>query len=93
MQLKPNAPEMAKVGKTLVGSNWIGGKEVPSATGKTFEARSSVDSRDLVGTFPESDARDIEAAAQAARNAFETWKATPAPIRGAIVGRIGRILE
>lgn len=93
MQLKPNAPEMAKVGKTLVGSNWIGGKEVPSATGKTFEARSSVDSRDLVGTFPESDARDIEAAAQAARKAFETWKATPAPIRGAIVGRIGRILE
>lgn len=91
MILKPNSPEAATAGKTLMGSNWIGGKEV--AANRTFEARSAVDQRDLVGVFPESTASDIQAAAKAAADAFTKWKEMPAPIRGSIVGRIGVILS
>jgi alpha-ketoglutaric semialdehyde dehydrogenase len=92
MQFKPNHPEIAKLGSTLAGSNWIGGKEREGQSG-SFEAKSAVDHRDVVGVFPESSVKDVEQAAKAAADAFTKWKSTPAPIRGAIIGRIGRIIE
>jgi len=92
MFLKPNAPGAQSAGKSLIGFNWVGGRELEGDKA-LFEARSAVDSRDLVGMFPESGPKDIERAVKAARDAYEPWRNTPAPIRGAIVGRIGRILE
>ena len=92
MILKANHPEAASAGRTIIGFNWIGGREVEGDL-SLFEARSAVDRRDLVGMFPESGAKDVGRAAKAASEAFAKWKATPAPIRGAIVGHIGRILE
>lgn len=92
MFLKPNAPEAQSTGKTLIGFNWIGGRELEGDKA-LFEARSAVDSRDVVGLFPESGPKDVDRAVKAAREAYEPWRNTPAPIRGAIVGRIGRILE
>ncbi len=92
MILKPNHPDAAQAGKTIIGFNWIGGREIEGDL-SLFEARSAVDRRDVVGMFPESGAKDVERAAKAAREAFEKWKATPAPIRGAIIGRIGKIIE
>lgn len=92
MYLKANSPAAQGAGKTLIGFNWVGGRELEGDKA-LFEARSAVDSRDLVGMFPESGPKDIVRAARAAREAWDAWRHTPSPIRGAIVGRIGRILD
>lgn len=92
MYLKLNHPQVASVGKTVIGFNWIGGKELEGDL-PSFDSKSAVDSRDTVGIFPECGERDIEKAAKAAREAFQTWKEVPAPVRGEIVGRIGEGLR
>ncbi|MFN8674268.1 MAG: aldehyde dehydrogenase family protein [Candidatus Sericytochromatia bacterium] len=80
-------------GKTLYGYNYINGEECESEGGARFSSNNPSYLKDVVGTFPASTESDIEKACQAARNAFKNWKNTPAPIRGEIVGNIGRILE
>jgi alpha-ketoglutaric semialdehyde dehydrogenase len=92
MYLKPNHPAMAHAGKTIIGFNWIGGKELEGDL-PSFDSKSPVDSRDTVGIFPECGERDLEKAAKAAADAFKTWKEVPAPVRGAHIGRICKTLE
>jgi aldehyde dehydrogenase (NAD+) len=72
--------------------NFIAGKWVPAASGKTFENRNPADTRDLIGNFPDSDARDVEAAVRSASNGFARWSRTPAPARGDILKRVGDLL-
>src|SRR5512133_3043757 len=91
MYLKPNHPAMAHAGKTIIGFNWIGGKELEGDL-PSFDAKSPVDSRDTVGIFPECGERDLEKAAKAAAEAFRTWKNVPAPVRGTHIGRISDTL-
>ena len=74
-------------------SNYIGGKWVPAASGKTFEDRNPADRDDLVGVFAESGAADVEAAVAAARKAYPAWRDTPAPRRAEVLYAAGRILE
>ncbi|BDU76396.1 aldehyde dehydrogenase family protein [Mesoterricola sediminis] len=88
MHLKENAPSVASHGRTVIGFNWIGGREVEGDL-PSFDSRSPIDTRDTVGIFPECGERDVEKAARAAAAAFPAWSATPAPLRGALVGRIG----
>ena len=92
MYLKPNHPAMAHAGKTIIGFNWIAGKELEGDL-PSFDAKSPVDSRDTVGIFPECGERDLEKAARAAAEAFRTWRNVPAPVRGAHIGRISGTLE
>jgi len=91
MFLKMNSPAVAHHGKTVIGFNWIGGKEVEGDL-PSFDAKSAVDSRDTVGIFPECGERDVEKAAKAAAAAFRSWSALPGSVRGAMVGRIGEAL-
>ncbi|OQA38065.1 MAG: Aldehyde dehydrogenase, thermostable [Acidobacteria bacterium ADurb.Bin340] len=91
MFFKPNTPAAAPAGKTLIGFNWIGGKEVEGDL-PSFESRSPVDSRDAVGIFPECGERDVERAAKAASQAFKTWFQVPAPVRGDLIRRMGDVL-
>jgi len=91
MHLKMNSPAVAHHGKTVIGFNWIGGKETEGDL-PSFDSRSAVDSRDTVGIFPECGERDVERAAKAAAAAFRTWSAVPAPARGAVIARIGENL-
>jgi aldehyde dehydrogenase (NAD+) len=91
MHLKMNSPAVAHHGKTVIGFNWIGGKELEGDL-PSFDAKSAVDSRDTVGIFPECGERDVEKAAKAAAAAFRAWSALPGPARGAVIGRIGEIL-
>ena len=72
--------------------NFIAGKWVPAASGKTFENRNPADTRDLIGHFPDSDARDVEAAVRSAANGFARWSRTPAPARGDVLKRVGDLL-
>src|SRR5215471_9442670 len=72
--------------------NYIGGRWVKPASGAMMENRNPADTRDVVGLFPASNAEDVEAAVDAAREAFPKWRATPAPKRAEILFRLGQIL-
>src|SRR5215510_730721 len=72
--------------------NYIGGLWVKPASGAMMENRNPADTRDVVGVFPSSTAEDVDAAVNAAREAFQKWKATPAPKRAEILYRLGQIL-
>jgi aldehyde dehydrogenase (NAD+) len=72
--------------------NYIGGRWLPAASGRTFENRNPADSGDLVGRFADSGPEDVEAAVHAAREAFPRWRDTPAPKRGEILFRAAELL-
>lgn len=72
--------------------NYINGTWRDASTGNTFENRNPADSSDLIGEFPASNASDIDAAATAAREAFDAWRKTPAPDRGKILKKAGDLL-
>lgn len=71
--------------------NLIEGHEVPSE--KTFASRNSSRLDDVLGYFPEATKEQVRDACHAARRAFPTWSKTPAPIRGQLIGSLGKALE
>src|SRR5713226_1256750 len=73
--------------------NYIGGKWVEAKSAETFENRNPADRRDLIGLFPASDEKDVDAAVRAAKKAFTTWRLVPAPKRGEILYRVGELLK
>jgi alpha-ketoglutaric semialdehyde dehydrogenase len=73
--------------------NYIDGRWLPAATGKTFENRNPARRSDLVGTFPDSGAEDVEAAVQAAKRAHSSWRLVPAPRRAEVLFRTAEILR
>jgi len=72
--------------------NYIGGRWLPSQSGAWIENRNPADTRDLIGRFPRSTAEDVDQAVDAAREAFDSWRLTPAPKRAEILFRVGEIL-
>ncbi|HKP74781.1 MAG TPA: aldehyde dehydrogenase family protein [Longimicrobiaceae bacterium] len=72
--------------------NFIGGEWVEPSTGQYFENRNPARQSDLIGLWPRSGKEDVDRAAAAAKRAFETWRVTPAPERGAILKRVGDLL-
>ena len=73
-------------------ANFIGGKWVPAASGKTFENRNPADRDDLVGVYAEGGKEDVDAAVAAAKKAFPGWRDTPAPRRAEVLYAAGDIL-
>ena len=74
-------------------TNFIGGRWVAAASGRTFENRNPADREDFVGVFPESGRADVDAAVAAAKKAFPAWRAAPAPRRAEILYAAGEILK
>ena len=72
--------------------NFIAGEWVASANGAHFENRNPADTTDLIGRFPDSDARDVVAAVRSATRGFALWSKTPAPARGDVLRRVGDLL-
>jgi len=72
--------------------NHIGGKWMPAGDGEWFENRNPADTNDLIGLFPKSSKADVDAAVQAASDAFDGWRLMPAPKRGELLYRLGEIL-
>ncbi len=72
--------------------NLIDGKWVDAKCGKRFKNINPADTSDVVGTFPASQAEDVNAAVKAARKAYEKWRLVPAPRRGEIIFKAGRLL-
>src|SRR4026209_670891 len=63
-----------------------------SQSGEMFENINPADTRDIVGRFPLSTSEDLNAAVNAAQNAFDRWRNTPAPKRAELLFRLGEIL-
>jgi acyl-CoA reductase-like NAD-dependent aldehyde dehydrogenase len=71
--------------------NFIGGEWGDAASGETFETTSPANGEPL-GVFPRSGAEDVDRAVEAAKAAYEEWRLVPAPARGEILFRFGRLL-
>jgi len=66
------------------------GATVPA--GDTLLSRSPIDGGTLIPLAAAS-AADVEAAIGRAQEAFLEWRTVPAPVRGALIRRLGRLLE
>ena len=91
MYLKANSPHAAAAGKSVIGFNVVNGKEIEGDL-SLIQSKSAVDSRDLVGMFPDSGEKDVARAAKAAADAFRSWADTPYPVREALVLRTAGVL-
>ena len=72
--------------------NYIGGKWIPSESGEVFENLNPADTRDVIGRFPLSTSEDVNKAVNAAQQAFNRWRLTPAPRRAELLFKLGEIL-
>ncbi|HJU74694.1 MAG TPA: aldehyde dehydrogenase family protein [Gemmatimonadaceae bacterium] len=73
-------------------ANFIGGEWVAPSSGQYFENINPADTRDVIGLFPLSGDKDVERAVQSAQRGFAKWRATPAPLRGEVLRRVGDLL-
>ena len=72
--------------------NLIAGEWVEARSGRTFTSTSPANREDVIGEFPASGAADVDAAVAAAKSAYPAWSMVPAPKRGEILFKVGRIL-
>ena len=72
--------------------NYIDGEWTESSSGKTFDDINPADSGDVIGTFQESNADDLNRAVDAAHRAFQSWRLVPAPKRGEYLYAVGAVL-
>ncbi len=82
-KLRPHLERFAQNGVM----NRINGQTVPAASGATFDNSSPVDETHICAVA-RSDATDVDAAAQAAKNAFPVWRDMPGTERKNILHRI-----
>jgi alpha-ketoglutaric semialdehyde dehydrogenase len=73
--------------------NYVGGEWTEASSGQRFESRNPANRDEVMGTFPRSTAEDVDRAVRAARDAYPTWMATPAPERSDYLLRVGLLLE
>jgi len=69
----------------------IGGRDVLAT--RTYEKRSPVDRRLVLGQFALGETGDVDRAMTAAKNAFPLWRATPPAERARLVKRVSALLE
>jgi len=77
----------AKAYKNLIAGEWV-----ESTSGNTFANHNPADRRELIGSFQDSTAEDVEQAVAAACEVYSQWWLTPASERGKILFRVGEIL-
>ena len=76
---------MATAVMPKVHKNYINGEWVESHGGKAFENRNPANQDELIGMFQDSSPEDVNAAVDAAREAYKTWRLVPAPKRAEIL--------
>ena len=77
---------------SVKGYNIINGQLKSASDGSTFKSTNPAWLDDCLGEFPLSTESDVHDALNAAKEAFPSWAATPAPTRGQIIGNMGRLL-
>ena len=75
--------------KPLTCQNYINGQWIAAQSGKSFESRNPANSHECIAIAPLSSEADVQAAVIAAREAYQSWRLVPAPVRAEIVYRIG----
>jgi alpha-ketoglutaric semialdehyde dehydrogenase len=75
-----------------VYKNYINGEWTESRSNKAFENRNPANTDELIGMFPDSTEEDVNAAVDAAREAYKTWRLVPAPKRAEILFRAAEML-
>jgi alpha-ketoglutaric semialdehyde dehydrogenase len=75
--------------ETKTSKNYIGGEWVEATGDETFDTVNPANG-DLLGTFPRSSLGDVDSAVDAAREAYEGWRLTPAPRRAEILFRVAQ---
>jgi len=74
------------------GYNIIDGQLTSASDGSVFTSNNPAELVDELGEFPLSTREDVHDAIAAARSALAGWSSTPAPVRGQIIGNMGRLL-
>jgi acyl-CoA reductase-like NAD-dependent aldehyde dehydrogenase len=74
-------------------SNFICGKWARPETGCYYSTHNPAHPDQVLGEFPCSGLKDVEAAVSAAKQAFPGWANTPGPQRGALLFRFAQMLE
>jgi acyl-CoA reductase-like NAD-dependent aldehyde dehydrogenase len=75
-----------------VYKNFINGEWVEPRGGEAYENRNPANTEELVGMFVSSGSADINAAVDAATEAYKTWRLVPAPKRAEILYRAAELL-
>jgi len=83
---------MATAVAPRIFKNFINGEWVESRSGKTYEDRNPANSDELVGMFVASTDEDVDAAVEAAAEAYKKWRLVPAPKRAEILFRAAELL-
>src|SRR5499433_3813600 len=83
---------MATAAAPRVYKNFINGEWVDATGGKAYENRNPANTDELVGMFVSSSAADVDAAVDAAKEAYKSWKLVPAPKRAEMLFRTAEIL-
>ena len=73
--------------------NYIDGAWVAGAGSNPIADVNPADVREIIGYATDSLASDVDAAVDAGMRAFESWRATPAPVRGRICRDAARLFE
>jgi alpha-ketoglutaric semialdehyde dehydrogenase len=73
--------------------NFIGGAWVDSSSGRSTPNLNPADTRDVLGQVPLSTAEETRTAVDAAQAAFQAWRDTPPPVRGALLFRVQALLD
>ena len=73
--------------------SFIDGEWINSTSGRTAPNINPANIDDVIGTIELASREEARRAVEAAYNAFREWKRTPAPARGRIVSRAGRLME
>src|ERR1700730_971327 len=73
--------------------NFINGRWVESSSPRTSERRNPANLDESMVSSPLATREEVPAAVAAARAAFGTWRATPAPVRGRVVAAAALLME
>src|SRR5437879_2768713 len=83
---------MATAVAPRIFKNFINGEWIESRSGKAYENRNPANAEELVGMFVSSTEEDANAAVDAAREAYKSWRLLPAPKRAEILFRAAELL-
>src|SRR5437016_7071049 len=83
---------MATAAAPRVYHNFINGEWKEASSGKAYENRNPANSNELVGMFVSSSSEDVDAAVDAAKEAYKSWRLVPAPKRAEILYRAAELL-
>src|ERR1700674_5744270 len=83
---------MATAVAPRIFKNFINGEWVESRSGTAYENRNPADTDELIGMFVSSIDEDVDAAVDAAKGAYKTWRLTPAPKRAEILFAAAELL-